>query len=96
MCIYIYIFVIFIKILKILKAYIYKTWQLTEIHGTNKHFHGGWEFISVRIDISMKSSKCGIIFRSWASALSYRSSIHGEERKCSIILYLYHGSTVVP
>jgi len=50
-----------------------------------------WEFISIWVDASVKSSKCGIIFRSWVSALSYRSSNDGEKRECSIILYLYHG-----
>jgi len=59
------------------------------MRGTHEHSHD--EFISIWVDASVKSSKCGIIIRSWVSALSYRSSNGGEKRKCSIILYLYHG-----
>lgn len=75
----------------------YRTWQLTEIYGTNERFHGRCEFISVLIDIPMKSSKYGVIFRNWASTLI---ALPFTERKGNVPLYLvsiswFHHDSIV-
>lgn len=98
----IYICFIFITILKILKEHA----RALFFGSCSKYVTRVNEFprkmrisLSVRISISsMKSFKCDMnLSELGRCTISYRSSNREErERKCSIILYLYHGSTMVP